>query len=184
MMKKTLVALAASAVTGAFAQVTISGNMDMGLSSTFSQSSTSNSTAIKSGNSSTQSLGFAGSEDLGGGLRVGFKLETTISAGASSSLNAAAQTATYSDTTVWSGTPFNSEQFLSLSGGFGTVRAGVPNAAVFRAQGVSQPLGTGDGSGYSSTYSRLGYVGSYGLSGFQGVAAGGSNAPLCFTRPR
>jgi len=175
MMKKTLVALAATAATGAFAQVAITGNIDMGFSSTMSQTPTSNTNGIRGGNTSTQSLGFSGSEDLGGGLKAGFKVETTINTASSTSLNAAGQTATFSDTTVWSGTPFNSEQFLSLSGGFGTVRAGVPNAAIFRAQGISQPFGTGDGSGYSSTYSRLGYTGSYGLSGFQGLAAGSGN---------
>jgi len=173
MMKKTLVALAAAAVTGAFAQVTITGNIDIGLASTSAQTNTSNSTAIAGGNASTQTLAFAGSEDLGGGLKASFRLETTISANSASSLNASGQTAPAADTHVWSGTPFSSEQFVALDGAFGTVRAGVPNAAVFRAQGASQPLGTGLGSGYSGTYSRLGYAGGYGLSGFAGISNGG-----------
>jgi predicted porin len=62
---------------------------------------------------------------------------------------------------------------VSLSGDWGTVKAGEPNAAVFRAQGVSQPLGTGLGSGYhSTTFSRLGYAGGYGIGSFMGNANG------------
>jgi predicted porin len=59
-----------------------------------------------------------------------------------------------------------------LSGGFGTVRAGVPNAAVFRAQGTSQPFGTGQGSGYSSTFSRTGYTQGYAISDYLGTPNG------------
>jgi len=176
MMKKTLVALAATAVTGAFAQVAITGNIDIGLANSSGQTTANNTTAIAGSNTSTQTLAFSGTEDLGGGLKAGFKLETTIAANSASSLNGSAQTAPYADGHVWSGTPFSSEQFVSLAGGFGTVRAGVPNAAVFRAQGVSQPFGTGLSSGYSGTYSRLGYAGGYGLSGFAGVANGGGTS--------
>jgi len=172
MMKKTLVALAATAATGAFAQVTISGNIDMGFRNQTAQTATSSQAGIVGANTSTQTLAFAGSEDLGNGLSAGFKLETTLNSGNASSLNRAGQSFPASDTRVWSGTPFDSEQFVSLSGGFGTVRAGVPNAAMFRAQGVSQPFGTGQGSGYSSTFSRLGYTTGYAISGFAGPGNG------------
>jgi predicted porin len=72
----------------------------------------------------------------------------------------------------WSGTPFNSEQFISLSGNFGAVRFGVPNAAMFRAQGVSQPFGTGLNSGYSGTFSRLGYTQGLAISDYLGTPNG------------
>jgi predicted porin len=72
-----------------------------------------------------------------------------------------------------SGTPFNSEQFISLSSSnLGTVRFGVPNAALFRAQGASQPFGTGFGSGYSSTFSRMGYTQGYAVSDYLGTPLG------------
>ncbi len=73
-MKKTLVAIAALAATGAFAQssVTIYGNLDQTLvrgtetAGAFSD--------ISSNAASTSTLGFRGKEDLGGGLSANFNL--------------------------------------------------------------------------------------------------------------
>lgn len=175
-MKKTLVAMAALAATGAFAQVSITGNIDIGVLSKNDQNVAKSSVAIAKNGISTSTLAFSGSEDLGGGLKAGFKLETTIAPEASSTLNSAAQTTPAADGQYFSGTPFNSEQFLSLSGGFGTVRVGEPNSAVFRTQGVSQPFGTALGSGYGGTNSRLGYAGSYGISSYMGLANGANSA--------
>lgn len=172
MMKKTIVALAATAVTGAFAQVAITGNIDLGITSVNGQTLASNTSGLAPNNTSTSTLAFSGSEDLGGGLKAGFKLETTLTANTASSLDASPATGSTGFTNFHSGTPFNSEQFLSLSGGFGTVRFGVPNAAVFRAQGASQPFGTGFGSGYSSTFSRMGYTQGYAISDYLGTANG------------
>jgi len=180
-MKKTLVALAATAVTGAFAQVAITGNIDVGLASVNAQSQTSNVTGLSNNGISTSSLGFSGSEDLGGGLRAGFKLEATVQANNASTLDTAVPTGASAMGSYWSGTPFNSESFISLSGGFGTVRAGVPNAALFRAQGASQPFGTALGSGYSGTFSRLGYVQGYSISDYLGTPSG-SGSSLRVTR--
>ena len=171
-MKKTLVALAATAATGAFAQVAITGNIDLGIAAVNAQSATSNLSGLASNNVSTSSYAFSGSEDLGGGLRAGFKLETTIAANNASTLDSAIPTGYTAQGSFWSGSPFNAEQFISLSGGFGTVRAGVPNAAMFRAQGVSQPFGTALGSGYSGTFSRLGYNQAYAISDFLGTPSG------------
>jgi len=179
MMKKTLVALAAAAATGAFAQVTISGNIDIGVRNTDAQAVSSKSVEMKTNNVSTSTYGFAGTEDLGGGLKAGFKLEGTVNVGSLSSLgnnNITSTSAAAADTTYWSGTPFDSEQFLSLSGDFGTVRAGVPNSAMFRAQGTSQPFGTGLGSGYSGEFSRLGFLGGYGISNHMGLSNGTSTS--------
>jgi len=178
MMKKTLVALAATAVTGAFAQVAITGNIDLGILSLNGQTQASNTSGLANGNSSTSSLAFSGSEDLGGGLRAGFKLETTLTANTASSLDASPATGFSGFANMNSGTPFNSEQFISLSSsGFGTVRFGVPNAAIFRAQGASQPFGTGFGSGYSSTFSRMGYTQAYAVSDYLGTP-NGTGTPL------
>jgi predicted porin len=173
MMKKTLVALAATAATGAFAQVAITGTIDLGIQSRDAQDTTAKFVGLTKNSTTTSVMGFTGTEDLGGGLKAGFKLEWTLTPEASSSLNSAAQTLPAASGSFFSGAPFNSEQFVSLSGDWGTVKAGEPNAAVFRAQGVSQPLGTGLGSGYhSTTFSRLGYAGGYGIGSFMGNANG------------
>jgi predicted porin len=47
---------------------------------------------------------------------------------------------------------------------------------MFRTQGNSQPFGTALGSGYSGTNSRLGYVGSYGISSYMGMSNGAGSA--------
>jgi len=177
MMKKTLVALAAVAVTGAYAQVSITGNIDLGVRSVGSQTTTSQKTSIEKNNASTSTMEFKGSEDLGGGLKAGFQLQWTITPEAAGTENAASQATTGAgNSQYFTGAPFNSEQFLSLSGGFGTVRVGEPNAAVYRAQFVTQPLGTAFGSGYSGTASRMGYAGSYGLSSYMGNTPGAGSS--------
>ncbi len=68
-MKKTLVALAALAATGAFAQVTITGTLAYG----YTQSNTANALASGLG-VDTAELVFAAKEDLGGGMSADAKL--------------------------------------------------------------------------------------------------------------
>jgi predicted porin len=177
MMKKTLVALAAVAVTGAYAQVSITGNIDLGVRTVGSQTITSQKTSIEKNNASTSTMEFKGSEDLGGGLKAGFQLQWTITPEAAGTENAASMSTNGAgNSNFYTGAPFNSEQFLSLSGNFGTVRVGEPNAAVYRAQFVTQPLGTAFGSGYSGTASRMGYAGSYGLSSYMGNTPGAGSS--------
>jgi len=84
-MKKSLIALAALAATGAFAQssVTMFGVLDIGWMSHKTQN-TSGSISIKSsgiadGNNAGSRFGFRGTEDLGGGLTASFHLEQGIS---------------------------------------------------------------------------------------------------------
>jgi len=75
-MKKSLIALAALAATGAFAQssVTISGAMDVGL---MSQSFGNNTSVqnVSTGTNGASRLRFVGVEDLGGGTKANFWLE-------------------------------------------------------------------------------------------------------------
>jgi len=181
MMKKTIVALAATAATAAFAQVSIVGNIDVGYQVINAQDTLTNVTRLTNNGVSTSTLAFKGSEDLGNGLKIGFSLETTINPTDSSTQDGApgyskaGSTGQTAASGAYTGTPFNSEQFISLSGDFGTVRAGVPNAAVFRAQGVSQPFGTGFGSGYSSTYSRMGTQSRYTIGNYLGGSQGAGN---------
>jgi predicted porin len=124
-MKKTLIALAAVAVsTGAMAQATISGNLNIGAvgtSKTTTQAGgqTASATSKTSSTAAANQWGasvitFSGTEDLGGGLKASFVIVSGIGAGAADSGMG------------------QRERTLALSGGFGTVRMGrfVPAAAV------------------------------------------------------
>ena len=118
-MKKTLIALAAVAATGAaFAQssVTLYGvadvavgktnNAGLGLTSDKFQAIASN--VLNNGNSR---FGLKGSEDLGGGLKANFNYEGGINIA-----NGAGNTS--------GGQLFSRAAWVSLSGGFGELRAG------------------------------------------------------------
>ncbi len=65
--------------------------------------------------SSNSRLGFRGTEDLGGGLRALFQLETTL----------AVDSGATGSTTAF----FNRDTFVGLSGGFGTLRFGIIDTA-------------------------------------------------------
>ena len=78
-MKKSLVALAVLAATGAFAQssVTLYGRMDAGITRDGGGLGTAGSvTRVDSGIAGGTRLGFRGVEDLGGGLKANFLAET------------------------------------------------------------------------------------------------------------
>jgi len=137
-MKKSLIALAAmSAVAGAAqAQSTVSvyGLIDSGYVSTeqdtikFTASSNSNalrtkeSQGIASSASASSRLGFRGVEDLGGGLKAEFVVETGLNA---------------TNSTV---STFNNRQsFVGLTGGFGAVRVGTQYTAHHVLAGALSP---------------------------------------------
>ena len=158
-MKKTLIALAALAATGAFAQssVTLSGNLDVGVKTTSAPTNASGSASkneINYNNVSTSALFFKGTEDIGGGLKAGFLLELDPNLTQSSTLSA-----TTKQNQVYSGTPFNGEQYVTVGGGFGEVKLGTANAGALIANGIAQPYGTAMGGGFSSTFGRLGSAG-------------------------
>ena len=109
-MKKTLVAIAALAVTGAvFAQssVSIYGTVDAGYGARTTNGVDGKFQFGGSGNS-TSNIGFRGTEDLGGGLKANFGLETgglDLDTG-STALN------------------FSRASWLGISGGFGDIKMG------------------------------------------------------------
>lgn len=114
-MKKTLIALAVLAVSGAaFAQssVTLSGKMNIGLQKTGSAKST----LAGGADGSDSRLIFAGTEDLGGGLKARFHLEHGFKPD-TGALDNAANAAGVSKM-------FQRQAFMAVNGGFGEVRLG------------------------------------------------------------
>jgi len=82
-MKKTLVAIAALAATGAFAQATLYGKIDASLGSkkieaagAMVATAAEAGTNISSGVNSGSRWGLKGTEDLGGGMAANFVLES------------------------------------------------------------------------------------------------------------
>jgi predicted porin len=127
-MKKTLIALAAVAATGAAmaqSSVTLYGIVDVNLQS----SKTTGGVRLNSmadGGVSGSRFGLKGAEDLGGGLKAIFVLENgfTVDTGA----NAKA------------GSIFNRQSYVGLTGGFGEVRLGNTTTAYDDISIAANPL--------------------------------------------
>jgi len=113
-MKKTLIALAAVAATGAaFAQssVTLYGVADIGLQDTNVPGSKAQLNSSSTLNNGTSRWGIRGTEDLGGGLKAGFNFEAGLSLD--------------NGTTGQSGgNYFSRAAYMTLSGGFGELSMG------------------------------------------------------------
>lgn len=120
-MKKTLIALAVLAASGAtFAQssVTLYGIADVVIHKDKNVSA-----AMTSGGVSTSRLGFKGSEDLGGGLMANFKIERSIALD------------TGSDAGSW-----DRYAYVGLSGGFGEVKLGKTGTAYDDISGATSSV--------------------------------------------
>jgi len=134
-MKKTLIALAAVAATGAaFAQstVTLFGGADLNVRSVTSGANKFMGMAQDGIYSSR--FGVTGSEDLGGGLKANFHFEGGLAPDVgSTTLN------------------FVRKQVIGVSGGFGELRLGRDYTPLFTVFGVADPFGTnGVGSSYNA----------------------------------
>jgi len=119
-MKKSLIALAVLASAGAAmaqSSVTIYGRLDAGVG-TRDKGTGSDSKMFTGGDVglTTPRLGFRGSEDLGGGLKVNFQLEQRID------LDSGAQQPTKANGVDVPG--FKGAATVGLAGGFGQIRAG------------------------------------------------------------
>lgn len=126
-MKKTLLALAAiAASSAAFAQssVTLYGVVDASLESVKGVG-TSNVTRVSSGNLASSRLGFKGTEDLGGGLKANFVLESAIDVDTGSTKER------FFDRAAWVG----------VSGGFGDLRFGRQDTSIGLLAGNISILG-------------------------------------------
>jgi len=103
-----------------------------------------------------------------------FLSELDFNAQISNLANQNSTTASYSGS-VYNGTPFNGEQYVGLqSTKWGSLKLGTPNSPALDTSSTSQPFGTALGSGYSSSFGRLGtgtvsgliqYVGAEGSGG-------------------
>lgn len=164
-LKKSLIALAALAATGltfADSGVSLTGVIDVGLKATTNTDSSKNKTELINNNTTTSLLYFKGFRELGDGMTAYFLLESDFNAAQSSTLNTSA------NGQAFSGTPFNGEQYVAISGGFGDVKLGIPNSAALTAGLTAQPFGTALGSGYAGAFGRLGTAGFAGILNYDG----------------
>lgn len=150
-MKKTLIALAAVAATGAaFAQssVTLYGVADvavgktnqagLGLASDKFQAIASNTL-----NNGTSRYGFRGVEDLGGGMKAGFNFEAGISLATGAG-------------NLSGGQAFSRAANVSLMGGFGEIRAGRSLTPSFYSVASWELTGTANYSVVANQFSFAG----------------------------
>ena len=128
-MKKSLIALAAVAVSGAaFAQssVTVFGVVDEAVSYVNGQDNWS---GLNSGGNQTSRLGFRGVEDLGGGLKANFHLEAGILADSGSGNSGYSK----NTDTAGDGLAFKRRSTIGLEGAFGEVRLGRDLTEAYKA---------------------------------------------------
>lgn len=149
-MKKTLIALAAVAATGAaFAQstVTLSGTFDLSVQNAKNDVATATSVA-KNGMASSR-VQLAGTEDLGGGMNANFTCDTTLSPNAGVAYASATASATAT-------TSFCDRiGLVGAQGGFGRVDLGGDYTPMFRVTGIADPFGT---NGVGSWYNLAGVI--------------------------
>ena len=153
-MKKSLIALAALAATASFAQssVQIDGIFDAGFQAINYKGTKVN--GINGNGSSTSQLNIRGTEDLGGGLKADFRVETDWNTVANKANTGAASTAvTLGQETVAAASSFaNGEIRAGLAGGFGRVDLGAVNYNTLGTYVTGQPFGTAIGSGFRTFY--------------------------------
>ena len=170
-MKKTLIAMAALAATGAFAQVSIVGGIDAGyLVRTHSANKTAEWSGVGGNNVMTSAIIFKGVEDIGGGVQGSFLYEIDPTVDRNTTLNQASAGAAQN----FSGaSAVNSEAYVGLSGAFGDIKFGTPNSPGLIAMLTSQPFGTALGGGVNGGYGRLGTQTTSGLNQYVGGPASG-----------
>jgi predicted porin len=145
-MKKTLIALAALAATGAFAQSTVSiwGAVDASYNYATAELAAGNQTKSSMGTSQLGSskLGFSGVEDLGGGLKAKFWLESGLNndSGAGKGTNTNNQS---TGVTAAGALVFQRRSYVGLVGNFGEVKLGREYVNTFLGvQAAADPFGT------------------------------------------
>ena len=151
-MKKTLVAIAALAATGAFAQsaVTLTGNLDFAYASITGTQPVSNAKTITTGNgtSSTSVINIDAIEDLGNNLKAKAHYGLDPRTLSNDSLGYTAQAAAQATSNTLTGLA-RDEVYVGLAGNFGEIKLGAPNSIGLNVFQAASPLGTGVGSGYA-----------------------------------
>ncbi len=167
-MKKSLVALAALAATGAFAQstVTVSGGLALAVGTTeFGVNKAGAQIARQTGN-----IAFKGTEDLGNGLKANFEVQTTVGQAAASNLNT---TGTTQRTLLG-----DRGAYVNLQGAFGTAQVGRSASAVRALWGaIGDVSGLAVVSGISAGSSAAGVNST---DGGLTVSAGDANARVIY----
>lgn len=135
------------AATSAFAQFTIDGQFDAGFANiNYKGNRTS---GILNNGSTTSQINFRGVENLGGGLKAQFRVETdwnTVSNNGNTGVKKA-------DGTLAAGSAFaNGEIRGGLEGGFGRLDFGAINNAQLDAFLTGQPYGTAIGGGFRGIF--------------------------------
>ena len=171
-MKKSLIALAALATTGAFAQssVTLSGILDGGI--VYSSNAAAGVSKFSLGQANNNRLIFSGVEDLGGGLAGTFAAQIRFDPFSGTNERGNAGFITPSIPNDANGTPvgtvagvnygrplFQGETRVGLRGAFGAIRIGrgltalqAPNGGVIDPWGVSTVAGSIYAPGYATDY--------------------------------
>jgi hypothetical protein len=135
--------------------VTIRGNLDMAYAVTGGNQAASKGSTITSGagTGTTSDISFVAVEDLGGGMRAtvtyGIDPRSFMNDGLSTTNNTQGTAAAANAVSAVATGLTRSEAFVGISGAFGNLRLGSPNSIGLNAWGVSSPMGTGVGSGYT-----------------------------------
>ncbi len=191
-MKKTLVAIAAlAAATGAMAQssVTMYGTLDVGVltqnrgvnpeansASTYASLPTNQGpylnnrvTGMASSNLTPSKWGIKGVEDMGGGMKTSFVLESALNINTGNNPNGRLSDSLPGTGSVTNngegsiqGQMFDREASLGISGSWGELKAGRMTTTMADTIGAYDPLR----AAYAS--SPLGFNGGYGASGYTG----------------
>ncbi len=147
-MKKTLIAMAALAATGAFAQssVVITGLIDAGVNVTDYKGNSVTTTGMANG-SATSNFTFLITEDIGGGMkaRARWEIDPDLNNTVGRTSGTAATGVTSNVTSFLS----NGESFLALDSAIGTISFGANNLRTLIANGLGNSnFATAVGSGY------------------------------------
>ena len=189
-MKKSLIALAALASVAGVAQaqssVSLYGTLDVGVitmnhgnngdsntASTFSdlpgQKNTARVTGMASSNLTPSKWGIKGLEDMGGGYKASFTLESALNINTGNNPNGRLNDSLPSSGTAYNngegsiqGQMFDREASVGLEGGFGSIKAGRMTTVMADTVGAYDPLGA------SYAASPLGFNGGYSGAGFTG----------------